>query len=232
MIKITLQIMFCLLILSTEMFAGEKTIVMLGDSTTLCARNATDKKITTLVQNGLALKLKKANTEFKVINSGVGGSTAKDAVARLQTSVIAHKPDIVTISFGLNDTGNSTPEEFKKSLETMIETIKKDSTAQILLITSTPFDNNTHAWKDKFAKEGGVDAVLNTKFCSEMRNLAVKHKIKICDLHQKFEAEIKKDPSLIKKVLLPDGVHLTDEGNVLAAGFIVEEISKMVQGKK
>lgn len=220
------------LLISCNLYAAEKTVVMLGDSTTLCDRNAAEKKITTLVQNGLNLNFKKNDTNFKVINSGVGGSTAKEAVARIQNSVITHKPDIVTISFGLNDTGKSTPEEFRKSLEDMIEAIKKETTAQILLITSTPFDNNTHAWKEKFAKEGGVDAVLDKKFCSEMRNLAIKHKIKICDLHQKFEAEIKKDQTLIKKVIMADGVHLTDEGNVLASGFIIEEISKIIQGKK
>lgn len=214
-----------------NLFAEEKTIVMLGDSTTLCDRNSAEKKITALVENGLNQKFKQSKAKFKVINSGVGGSTAKEAVPRVQNSVIAHKPDIVTISFGLNDTGKSTPEEFKQSLESMIEAIKKDTKAQIILITSTPFNSETHAWKDKFAKEGGVDLVLDTKFCSVMRTIATKHKIKICDLHQKFEAEMKKDNALIKKVIMPDGVHLTDEGNVLASNFILEEISKVLQGK-
>lgn len=226
------KFLFFVLLITCNLNADEKTIVMLGDSTALCDRNSADKKITTLVQNGLNLKFKKSSSNFKVINSGVGGSTAKEAVARIQNSVITHKPDIVTISFGLNDTGKSTPEEFRQSLEDMIEAIRKETTAQILLITSTPFDNNTHAWKEKFAKEGGVDAVLDKKFCSEMRNLAIKHKIKICDLHQKFEAEIKKDQTLIKKIIMADGVHLTDEGNVLASGFIIEEISKIIQGRK
>src|SRR5262245_1819973 len=87
------------------------TVVMLGDSTTLCAPSPAGKKVTDRVQDGLREALKDKNLKAKVINAGVGGDTAKGGLARLPTAVLAHKPDVVTISFGLNDTGNSTPEE-------------------------------------------------------------------------------------------------------------------------
>lgn len=209
--------------------ANETTVVMMGDSTTSCERNTAGKKLTELVEKKLKESIKAA--EFKVVNSGVGGSTAKEAVPRVQASVIAHKPEIVTISFGLNDTGKSTPEEFSKSLEDIIDAIQKDSKAKIMLITSSPFDNARHAWKDKFPKVG-LDETLDTKFCEEMRKLALKKKVGLCDLHKDMSAAFKKDPNLINKVIMPDGVHLTDEGNELASGFIVADITKLLKGAK
>src|ERR1051326_3575888 len=121
--------------------ASETTIVMLGDSTTQCSANSAGKKLPELVQAKLKERFKSAAAEFKVVNSGVGGSTAKEAVPRVATSVIAPKQDVVTISFGLNDTGRSTPEEFRQSLEAIIDAVQKDSKAKILLVTSSPFDN-------------------------------------------------------------------------------------------
>ena len=216
--------------LFNNVFANESTIVMLGDSTTLCDRNAPGKKITELVQAKLTESVK--GTTFKVVNSGVGGSTAKEAVPRVQSSVIANKPDIVTISFGLNDTGKSTPEEFRKALETMIDAIQKDTKAKIILVTSSPFDNSRHAWKDKFAKEGGLDETMDAKFCQEMRTIATQKKIGLCDLHKKMSAAFKKDATLITKSILPDGVHLSDEGNELASGFLATDIAAVLKGGK
>ena len=209
--------------------ANETTVVMLGDSTTLCDLNAADKKLTVLVEKKLGEAIKGAT--FKIVNSGVNSSTAKMAVLGVKTSVIGFKPDVVTISFGLNDTGNSTPEEFRQSLEIIIDAIQKDTKAKIMLITSSPFDNARHFWKDKFPKEG-LDKTLDTKFCEEMRKLAVNKKVGLCDLHKDMVAAFKENPTLVNKSILPDGVHLTDDGNVLASGFIVADIVKLLKGSK
>ena len=44
------------------------------------------------------------NTVFNIINSGIGGDTATTGLARLDRDVIAYHPDLVVVSFGLNDT--------------------------------------------------------------------------------------------------------------------------------
>ena len=90
MIKMILEMVLVGLLFCVSVSANETTIVMLGDSTTLCDRNAADKKLTVLVEKKLGESIK-GNT-FKVMNSGVGGSTAKEAVPRVQASVINHKP--------------------------------------------------------------------------------------------------------------------------------------------
>ena len=46
------------------------------------------------------------NTVFNIINSGIGGDTATAGLARLDRDVIAYHPDLVVVSFGLNDHGD------------------------------------------------------------------------------------------------------------------------------
>jgi lysophospholipase L1-like esterase len=199
-------------------------VVMLGDSTTLCSPNKPGAKLTDLVQAYLTQEKLPA----RVVNSGVGGDTAKGGFGRLQAAVLDHKPAVVTISFGLNDTGLLTPVEYREWMEKIIKSIRANSRARILLITSTPFNNARHAWKDKYLEKGGLDKYMDTNICDAMRSLAKKYNLPLCDLHEHFVAQFKKDPALIDKLLFGDGVHLTDQGNEVAAKFVAPYIARLL----
>jgi len=74
---------------------------------------------------------------FSVINAGAAAQTATDALARLERDVIRYQPDLVIISFGLNDAvafdeGGSA---FKRSLTTIVERVKVETDADIILLT-------------------------------------------------------------------------------------------------
>ena len=43
------------------------------------------------------------NIGVDIINAGVGGNTTDHAMARFETDVVAHDPDLVIICFGMND---------------------------------------------------------------------------------------------------------------------------------
>ncbi|MFO0007714.1 MAG: SGNH/GDSL hydrolase family protein, partial [bacterium] len=58
-----------------------------------------------LLQVGLQRAL--PGREVAVINAGISGNTVADGLARLQRDVLDHQPQIVTISFGLNDLARS-----------------------------------------------------------------------------------------------------------------------------
>ena len=51
------------------------------------------------------------------------------------------------------------------------------------------------------------------------------------DLHKEFTAAFKKDADLSPKVILPDGVHLTAEGNQLMAKHLAPAIVKVLTDK-
>jgi lysophospholipase L1-like esterase len=207
--------------------AGEKTrtVVMLGDSTTLCSYSEPGTKLLDHIQSRL---VRMGQGSFTLINAGVNRDTAKGGFQRLEKSVLAHHPDLVTVSFGLNDTGTYSPKEFRQWLEKIVQAIQKNGHTKILLVTSTPFNNARHQWAPRFAAKGGLDEYLDTNICSIVRDLAGKYKLPVCDLHRIFADKIKKEPQLVDVLLARDGVHLTNEGNRLAAEHLAPMIAATV----
>ncbi len=217
--------MILLLCVFTLQAAGKtNVVVMLGDSTTLCTRNKSGAKLTDYVQSYLRLRNRKA----VIVNSGAGGDTAKGGFERLQESVLRHDPVVVTISFGLNDTGKLTTDEFRDWMEKIVQSVQTNTHAKILLVTSTPFNNARHAWKDKFLDQGGLDEFMDANICAAVRALAKKHSLPLCDLHGHFAEKIQRNPKFIDMLLFPDGVHLTDQGNKLAADFLAPAIAELL----
>ena len=167
----------------------------------------------------LRMKLEKG-AQLTVVNGGVGGDTAAGGLRRLPALLEKHNPDLVSVSFGLNDTGRLTPEVYEESIEGIVLLLKKQS-VKVLLVTSTPFNNERHGWGklEKYA-ETGLDEYMDAKICQRMRNIAKKHKVPLCDLHAHFREAIQRKPERIDTLLRQDGVHLTPEGNRLAASHL------------
>jgi lysophospholipase L1-like esterase len=221
-IMITTVLTLCAL--TVQASGNTNIVVMLGDSTTLCYENKPGYKLTDFVQSYLTQKHLKA----RIVNSGVGGDTAKGGFGRLQSAVLVHEPAVVTISFGLNDMGGSTPDEYRDCMEKIVQSVQTNTHAKILLITSTPFNNARHAWGEKFRTKGGMDEYMDANFCAAERALAKKYNLTLCDLHDHFIALFKKNPKLIDELILPDGVHLTDKGNAVAAKYVAPSIAGLL----
>jgi acyl-CoA thioesterase-1 len=209
---------------ATESSEAAPVVVMLGDSTT-------DRGMPTFVKKQLDKLIASPLQRPTVINAGKGGDNATSALDRLEKDVLAHHPDIVTVSFGLNDTGGRKPDQFKESLKKIVKTLK-DADIQVVLMTSTPFNNDRHGWGKGFEAEGGLDEYMDKEFCERMRSLADGKEVLLCDLHDIFKDEFKKDSDLINRVICPDGVHLTAEGNLLAAKYIAPIIYTLLTGKQ
>src|SRR3954467_14674962 len=45
------------------------------------------------------------NTQIRIFNAGIGGDIAQQMYERLETDVFEKKPTVVTLTFGMNDTG-------------------------------------------------------------------------------------------------------------------------------
>jgi acyl-CoA thioesterase-1 len=195
-------------------------VVMMGDSTTLCAESPAGSRLTDFVSASLASN----EAPVRVINAGKGRDTVHGAYPRLPADVLAHQPDLVTLSFGLNDSVYLTPQQYRDGLERLVRTLQTGTTARVILVTSTPFVNERHSLGAKFTDKGGLDEYLDAAICSETRAVAAQFNLPLCDLHAAFKAEFKANPALADAVIRPDGVHLTEEGNRLAARYLVPVI--------
>ena len=74
-------------------------IVMMGDSIT--QMGGSPKGYVTLVDQ--TLDATRPSDPFEVVNVGIGGQKAPDMLARFRRDVIDKKPDLVTLSVGVND---------------------------------------------------------------------------------------------------------------------------------
>ena len=130
------------------------TIVVFGDSTT--AARGPLRTFGTLLSEDLPAR----GIEPTVVNAGVGGNTTVLARKRFEKDVLAHDPDIVTISFGINDSavdvwkGATEPrvdvEQYEANLRYFVQTLRQCGATPILM---TP---NPLAWtptlKDTYGK--------------------------------------------------------------------------------
>lgn len=75
---------------------------------------------------------------FSVINAGVDGESVSAGMARLDSDVVRHQPDLVLIAFGLNDVvsrGMEGLDEFAQTLTRMVRQIQSRTQADVILMT-------------------------------------------------------------------------------------------------
>ena len=136
----------CLLLFSGAANAADEkaddavvTVVTLGDSITRGVRPGVkpDETFAALVEAGL----KKQGIAAQVINVGIGGERTDQALARLDKEVLSHKPRIVTIMYGTNDSfvdkgrkdPRLSPNEFRENLVAIVARLRASGVTPVLM---------------------------------------------------------------------------------------------------
>ena len=85
--------------------------------------------------------------QVTVRNAGISGDTTKGALARLDRDVLAHKPHLVTVMFGMNDMVRTPLAEFRSNLKE-ISARCRQSGAEVLLCTqNSVVDTEACPWR-------------------------------------------------------------------------------------
>lgn len=232
--KRSLPILALLCLVSLRSVAAPPTIVAFGDSTT--APRGNTEVYATLLSNELSFE----GGDVKVINSGIGGNTTSNAKARFEKDVLAHKPDVVIIQFGINDsavdvwkkppaTGPRVAlETYRTNLTEMVRTLKKDG-ARVVLMTSNPI-----SWTDPLKKlysttpyvlddPDGMNVLLHD-YAAAVRKLAQEEGVGLVDVYTEFKKAgqmPKHKPGWLNK----DGMHPDDPGHRLVARLLMEHLT-------
>ena len=206
------------------------TIVAFGASGTRGVREGVEEYHT--YRERLRYRLKAAGIEARVINAGVGGSNTRDALQRLDSDVLAHDPDIVTIMFGLNDAamvdgGPDGPiarteprvplDEYRANLAEIVRRIKAAG-AKPILCTVTPISRD-YVYSHMGAY-GEVDDMnyRNRDYCQAAREVASEAGIRLVDV---FAAWLARDDW---RELLGDGMHANPTGHALTADLLFDTV--------
>ncbi len=183
-----------------------------------------------LLQVDLSRMLK---CHVEVINAGVNGDITTTAIPRLERDVLQHKPDYVTIMFGVNDAGfyrpindsmadtpRVTAQDFKINLNYIIDAIKQIGSKPIL-VTPLPM-NEFYAHKD-FPPylENGLNYLVD-KYADIIREISANRNIPLIDTNKAFND----DPDTYK--LIPDGIHPNKCGHRFIADIFISVFLKLL----
>ena len=154
------------------------------------------------------LKVKYPKSIFKIINQGIPGDTAEGGLYRLKDHVLNSDPDLVFIQFALNDAFSGySREDFHHNILGIINGIRNNSSAEILLMTSVALDK-----REKRIAERYYDI---------LKNIAEKEAIPIVLVHEYWEKRISEGIEF-STLVQQDCVHPTVEGYRLMAEAIVQ----------
>jgi lysophospholipase L1-like esterase len=181
------------------------TIVALGDSLThgWMVRKGFLDFIAEMLNN------KYSHGNFTIINRGIPGDTAQGGLYRLKHDVIDMNPDLVFIQFGLNDayTGISL-ESFKNTVRMMVDAIKAECGAEILLVTSVPLMQ-------------GQEDLIAEQFYRVLASISEEKDIPIAQVDRYWKKKISEGIDF-RKLVQSDQFHPTVEGYRLMAEAIME----------
>ena len=91
-----------------------------------------------------------------VINSGRCGDTAAEGANRLEEDVLRFNPDLVIISYGMNDASGDV-EEFRTALASLIDRVRDHNGAAVLLRTPNPIVNPPPTVNSQDGQEPAVE---------------------------------------------------------------------------
>lgn len=216
-------------------------IVMFGDSTTAFRPGSVQKVYSQRVNEAL----QGIGSSLGVHNAGIGGNTTRDAKNRFQKDVLQHKPRVVVMQFGINDSAidvwkkppaaeSRVPlPEYDANLREMIAAARAQK-AKVILMTTNPL-RWTQRLKDMYGKppyqpdkEDGFETPALLDYNETVRRLAGELGLPLIDIHALYPAFAMEHGKTIGELLL-DGMHPNDLGHQLVAEQLVPEIRRQLQ---
>lgn len=183
---------------------GQK-IVFLGDSITQA-----DPGYVSAIQSIIGALLPDMKLDY--VNSGVGGNNVADMLERIGETVIAHDPDWITISVGVNDVWqgvNGIPIEiFREKYDELIGRLSKQTVSKLALFTTTVIG-------EELDNEGNRRLM---EYNDHIGKVAEKKKLLLVDMNEAFHAAIDDWRKIGTDLrFTTDGVHTNPIGAYLMA---------------
>ena len=176
------------------------------------------------------IKERHPDTDFEFINLGISGERAENLRDRWQTDCIDIQPDVVSILVGINDTWHfSEPDKqwmpneyFEECYRYILTETKKKTNAKIIMIEQFLIHTEYTADKDAFHVDLDPKIQITRKLAREFADVFI-------PMDGLFAAHaVGVDP----EKWAFDGVHPTEAGSRLIAGYYADEFDKIFSSIK
>jgi len=201
-----------------------KRVVALGESTTW-GYSASDKSKCWVNQVTRMLE-EFQGTEIELINQGIGSnvltpecpayefSAKPTALERVDKELIAYNPDLVFLSYGLNDSrGGTPPEVFRCAYQELIERIRAGIQPTIVLV-NTYYMHETRYTNCKNWEESNYE--VTDVFNRVIREIAEKNGVILADIYSAERG--------VDWIVDPDHCHPNDLGHRIIANRVFEAV--------
>lgn len=159
------------------------------------------------------LKKKYPEATITLYNKGRSGDTLEDASYRLESDVVSLKPDLVTISFGINDAfSNVNLSHFEKVLSEMVDYIKANVDCDILILSSEILEDEE---ADKLVR----------KYYDKLQKVSKEKKVGFIDIHRIWHQKLREGTDL-SSLLISGLDHPNEEGYKIFAKAVAEIFTK------
>jgi lysophospholipase L1-like esterase len=220
-------------------------IVTLGDSTTASYQDWAPE-IRRVYSDCLPGALAALGIAADVVNAGIGDTTTRQAVDRLDRDVRRYHPDLVVVQFGINDSwidvdlGKTLPRltraQFRGNLRIIIRRLTHDGT-RIVLMTPNPM-----RWGDPFYIKAftehpglldvtavrGIDKLLDV-YAQDVRDVAKNESVALVDIFEAFEHYgAVPGQSTDELLLASDRIHPNQAGQDLVCRLLAPRIAQIL----
>lgn len=196
------------------LLAGEPIrVVCFGDSVTGVYYHTGSRRAYTDML-GIALKKAAGNSKVEMINAGISGHTTVNALSRIDNDVLRHKPDVVTVMFGLNDMTRVSLDDYRSNLKTIVSKCRGIG-AEVVLATP----NNV-------VTTSGRPTGKLIQYCDVVREVGRELGVPVCDCYREMDGLRDRD-SLGWRLLMSDAIHPNMDGHKV----IAELLSRTIAGK-
>ncbi len=192
--------------------AGETTrIVCFGDSIT-GAYYHTGGQRAWCDMLGLAVQRVYPQARLEMVNAGISGNTTAAGLARIETDVIAKRPHLVVVMFGMNDVARLPLDDFVANLSTIIRRSQAAGAAVILCTPNAVYENS------------GRPMAKLAELSQRVRKLAKEQNLSLADCFAETSALQERD-HLAWMLGMSDEIHPNMNGHRLMAEVMAHTLT-------
>lgn len=171
--------------LASKLRAGEQAhYAVIGDSIS-AGGEASEPRLAYYQRFADYLAALVPGSNLQLTNQAIGGEASGGGAERIERDIVALQPDLVTIGYGMNDQNQyehgpgTTLADFEQNLRTMIEAIKGNTAAGLVLVT--PCEPNPD-WLYTSGKTG--------EYADVIRKLGAEYEVGVADVHALWQEEL------------------------------------------
>ncbi|MEX2579122.1 MAG: SGNH/GDSL hydrolase family protein [Verrucomicrobiales bacterium] len=161
-----------------------------------------------------ALRQIHPEADVAVVNSGKSGHTTANGLRRIARDVLAHRPHLVVVMFGLNDVAKLPIHSYRRNLADIVSKCR-NAGAEVVLCTPNAVTTTD---------ERPVEKVI--EYCEVVRAVANERGVPLCDVYAAFAELRDRDPEAWR-LAMSDEIH----PNLAGHRFIAEQLALAITGQ-